>query len=123
MSVSEKISEREGIIDLRISRERREELVQKAERHIGYDSLYVWNANINGYIIQLRTNESHLDDFWRENWFPESMDRSARPHGVVYAATGIYDETPGIYYNSETKTGIVFNADKYEFVRALALVL
>lgn len=121
MGDSERTAEKEGNINLSISRERREELVQKAERHIGYDSLYVWHANINGYIIQLRTNDSHLDDFWRENWFPESMNQNPRPHGVVYAATGIYDESPGIYYNSETKTGIVFNVDKYEFVRALAL--
>lgn len=117
----EKVQTREGKIDIGISREKREELVQKAERHMGYDSIYVWNANINGYIIQLRTNEEHLDDFWRENWFPAAIDRNLRPHGIIYAATGIYDENPGIYYNSETKTGIIFNVYDYEFVRALAL--
>ena len=117
----EQVPGKKGVIDVGISREKREELVQKAERHMGYDSIYVWNANINGYIIQLRTNEPHLDDFWRENWFPAAIDRNLRPHGVIYAATGLYDEPPGIYYNSETKTGIVFNIGNYEFVRALAL--
>lgn len=117
----EQVPGKKGVIDVGISREKREELVQKAERHMGYDSIYVWNANINGYIIQLRTNEPHLDDFWRENWFPAAIDRNLRPHGVIYAATGLYDEPPGIYYNSETKTGIVFNVGNYEFVRALAL--
>lgn len=121
MEYSEKIPKKEENIDVGITRETREELVQKAERHLGYDSIYVWNANINGYIIQLRTNESHLDDFWRENWFPAPMERNLRPHGVIYAATGVYDEDPGIYYNSETKTGIIFNVNEYEFVRALAL--
>ncbi|MEM2958976.1 MAG: hypothetical protein QW261_11820 [Candidatus Jordarchaeaceae archaeon] len=121
MGEMEQVSKKEGIIDVGISREKREELVQKAERHMGYDSIYVWNANINGYIIQLRTNEPHLDDFWRENWFPAAIDRNLRPHGVIYAATGIYDEPPGIYYHSETKTGIIFNVGNYEFVRALAL--
>nr|MDO8079530.1 phosphoenolpyruvate carboxykinase [Candidatus Freyarchaeota archaeon] len=121
MGELDKVPKQEGVIDVGISRETREELVQKAERHLGYDSIYVWNANINGYIIQLRTNESHLDDFWRENWFPASIERNLRPHGVIYAATGVYDENPGIYYNSETKTGIIFNVNDYEFVRALAL--
>lgn len=121
VKVAEKGAEEKVIVDVNVPRDKREELVQKAERHLGYDSLYVWNANINGYIIQLRTNERHLDDFWRENWFPAPMDRNLRPHGVIYAATGIYDEPPGVYYNSETKTGVVVNVNKYEFIRALAL--
>lgn len=102
-----------------ISLQERNELVKLAERYLGYHSLFVWNANINGIIIQLRTNDCHLDDLWRENWFPAAYDPNLRPHGMIYAVSGISDTESWVYYNSETKTGIVFNADSYERIEYL----
>lgn len=107
--------------DYNITVKKRKELVKLAERYLGYDSLYVWNANINGIIIQLRTNDEHLDDFWRENWFPAEFDHNLSPHGVIYAVSDMPDTKPHIYYHSETNTGIVFNTSTYETIRSLAL--
>ena len=42
------------------------ELTNLAERYLGYDSLHVWNVNINGILIQLRTNDSTLDNFGKK---------------------------------------------------------
>jgi len=106
--------------DYGISLEKRNELVKLAERYLGYE-LYAWNANINGTIIQLRTNDEHLDDFWRENWFPAAFDHSLTPHGIIYAVKGISDTEPSIYYHSGSKTGILFNVDFYEHLRSLAI--
>lgn len=103
-----------------ISVEERNELIQLAERYLGYDSLHVWNVNINGIILQLRTNDDHLDDFWRENWYPAPLDYSLRPHGIIYAITGITDTLPGLYYHSDSKTGFVLNTSFYGEVRSLA---
>ncbi len=107
--------------DYGISLVKRNELVKFAELYMGYDSLYVWNANINGVIIQLRTNDSHFDDYWKENWFPAACDHNISPHGVIYALKGISDTHPSVYYNQESKTGILFNMDSYAAVRSMAM--
>ena len=104
-----------------ISKEKRDELVELAERCLGYDSLYVWNVNINGIVIQLRTNNESLIDFWQENWFPATLNHSIKPHATIYAVTGIERTEPKIYYHKESKTGIIFNIDFYERLRTLAL--
>jgi phosphoenolpyruvate carboxykinase (ATP) len=97
------------------------ELTNLAERYLGYDSLYVWNVNINGIIIQLRTNDSALDTFWKENWYPAAYNHNLKPHGIVYAITQAPTAETGTYYHTETKTGVVFNPQSYESVRDLGL--
>jgi len=97
------------------------ELTKQAERYLGYDSLYVWNVNINGIIVQLRTNDSTLDAFWKENWYPAAYDHNLRPHGIVYAISQAPKTETGIYYHPETKTGATFNPESYEAVRNLGL--
>jgi len=111
---------REYLVNL-VDIHKRNELVELAERFLGYDSLYTWNANINGFIIQLRTNNVNLDDFWRENWFPASNELSTRPHAIIYAVTGVYDTEPSINYHSESKICIVINVDSYRTLRSIAL--
>jgi len=107
--------------DYGISLVKKNELVKFADLYLGYDSLYVWNANINGIIIQLRTNEQHFYDFWKENWFPAAADHNVSPHAVIYAVKGIADTAPYVYYNPESKTGILFNVDSYSEVRSMAM--
>src|SRR3989338_6015250 len=89
--------------DKNISKDRRDELVELAEKHMPYNKLHVWNANINGIIIQLRTNDQHLIDFWIENWFPAAIG-GVKPHITIYAAVDVPNEKSFAYYNSETKT-------------------
>ncbi|MCX7918630.1 MAG: phosphoenolpyruvate carboxykinase [bacterium] len=107
--------------NLNISLQERNELIKLAERYLGYDSLYIWNANLNGIILQLRTNDAHLDDFWRENWYPALLDHSLRPHGTLYAISGITDMAPGLFYHSGSKTGFILSSNFYGEVRSLAL--
>jgi aspartate/methionine/tyrosine aminotransferase len=103
--------------------ERRDALVAEAEAHLGYSSYFEWNANINGMIVQLRTNVGHLHDFWVENWYPAQLEADIEPHGVIYAVDGVTGREPHAFYNSETKTGLIFNADHYGSLRSLALGL
>jgi aspartate/methionine/tyrosine aminotransferase len=104
-----------------ISNEERDALVQEAEAALPYDRYFEWNANINGIIIQLRTNVPHLYDFWVENWYPAQLESDLEPHGVIYAVDGVAGRTPYAYYHPETKTAVLFNTSYYGQVRSWAL--
>jgi hypothetical protein len=84
-----------------------------------HDQFHVWNADINGIIVQLRTNDAHLMDFWIENWFPAPL--TSRPHGIIYAAVNVPDQNPYVYYNTETKTAIFLNTNYYGQCKSWAL--
>lgn len=101
----------------------RDALVAEMENHLSFANYFEWNANINGVIVQLRTNVSHLNDFWIENWYPAQLESDLEPHGIIYAVDGIAGREPRAFYNSETKTGILVNADNYAPLRSLALGL
>lgn len=105
--------------DKNISTTKRDRLVKKAEANMPHNLLHSWNANIDGIIIKLKTNDPHLIDFWIENWFPAPLD--AMPHGTIYAVTGVPGEKPYAYYNTETKTAIFFNTNYYGQCKSWAL--
>jgi len=109
----------ESAIDVRM----RDALAAEMEGHLGYEGRYAWNANINGAIVQLRTNVAHLNDFWMENWYPAELEADVEPHGTIYAVDGIAGREPRAFYNSETKTGLLVNTDLYGPLRSLALGL
>jgi len=104
-----------------ISVEERDALVQEAEAALPYDRYFEWNANINGIIIQLRTNVPHLYDFWVENWYPAQLESDLEPHGIIYAVDGVPGRTPYAYYNPAMKTAVLFNTTYYGQVRSWAL--
>lgn len=104
-----------------ISVEERDALVQEAEEALPYDRYFEWNANINGIIIQLRTNVPHLYDFWVENFYPAQLESDLEPHGIIYAVDGVPGRTPYAYYNPEMKTAFLFNTTYYGQVRSWAL--
>ena len=101
----------------------RDALVAEMEGHLGRGPAYEWNANIGGVVVQLRTNVAHLNDFWVENWFPAQLEADLEPHGIIYAVEGIAGREPRAFYNSDTKTGVLVNADGYGPLRSLALGL
>lgn len=105
--------------DRNIPKEKRDELVALAQEHMPHDQFHVWNADINGIIVQLRTNDAHLMDFWIENWFPAPL--TSRPHGIIYAAVNVPDQNPYVYYNTETKTAIFLNTNYYGQCKSWAL--
>jgi len=106
-----------------ISVEERDALVQEAEAALPFDRYFEWNANINGIIIQLRTNVPHLYDFWVENWYPAQLESDLEPHGIIYAVEGVPGRTPYAYYNQEMKTAVLFNTSYYGQVRSWALAM
>lgn len=110
-------------VDSSISVQMRDALVSEMESHLIYQNYFEWNANINGVIIQLRTNVSHLNDFWIENWYPAQLEADLEPHGIIYAVDGVAGREPRSFYNSETKTGVLVNTDNYGPLRSLALGL
>ena len=99
----------------------RDALVAEAEAHLSYETYYEWNANIAGVIIQLRTNLPHLYDFWIENWYPAQLEADLEPHGIIYAVGWIPGREPRAYYNSESKTAVLFKSAFYGQLRSLAL--
>ncbi|UCG62684.1 MAG: pyridoxal phosphate-dependent aminotransferase [Candidatus Zixiibacteriota bacterium] len=106
-----------------ISVEERDALVQEAEAALPYDRYFEWNANINGIIIQLRTNVPHLYDFWVENWYPAQLESDLEPHGIIYSVEGVPGRTPYAYYNPDMRTAILFNTSYYGQVRTWALAM
>ena len=98
-------------------------LIVEIEQPLGHENYFEWNANINGVIVQLRTNVSHLNDFWIENWYPARLESDLEPHGIIYAVDGIAGREPRAFYSPETKTGAVVNCDNYGPLRSLALGL
>jgi aspartate/methionine/tyrosine aminotransferase len=110
-------------VEAGISIQMRDALVSEMESHLKNDNYFEWNANINGVIVQLRTNISHLNDFWIENWYPAQLESDLEPHGIIYAVDGIPGREPRAFYNPEAKTGILVNTDNYGPLRSLALGL
>jgi aspartate/methionine/tyrosine aminotransferase len=110
-------------VDSEINLQLRNALVAETESYLSFDNYFEWNANINGIIVQLRTNNSHLHDFWIENWYPAQLESDLEPHGIIYAVNGIPGREPRAFYNSETRTGILANTDLYSSLRSLAIGL
>lgn len=108
-------------VDAAVSLQMREALVGEMENHLSFENYFEWNANINGAVIQLRTNVSHLYDFWMENWYPAQLEADLEPHGVIYAVDGIPGREPRAFYNQDTKTAVLVNTDNYAPLRSLAL--
>ena len=104
-----------------VGSELRDALVAEAEAHLTHQGYYEWNANIQGVIIQLRTNLSHLYDFWVENWYPAQLETDLEPHGIIYAVGWIPGREPRAYYNSESRTAVLFKSAYYGQLRSLAL--
>jgi aspartate/methionine/tyrosine aminotransferase len=110
-------------VEAGIEAKMRDALVAEMDGSLGFESLYEWNANIGGAVVRLRTNSTHLNDFWTENWYPAQLEADLEPHGVVYAVDGIAGREPRAFYNSETRTGVLVNTDNYGPLRSLALGL
>jgi len=110
-------------VDSSINLKMRDALVGEMESLLTPESYFEWNANINGVIVQLRTNVSHLYDFWVENWYPAQLEADLEPHGIIFAVDGIAGREARVFYNSESKTGVIVNADNYGPLRSLALGL
>lgn len=108
-------------VEAEIDLKRREALQAEVESYLSHEKFYEWNANINGLIIQLKTNVPHLNEFWIENWFPAQLEAEIEPHGVIYAVDGIAGREPRAFYHPETKTAFLINTDLYGPLRSLAL--
>ncbi len=104
-----------------VSIEVRDALVAESEQYLKFDNYYEWNANINGIIIQLRTNHQHLYDYFIENFYPAQIEADLEPHGIIYAVGWIPGREPRAYYNSESKTAFLFKSALYGQIRSLAL--
>lgn len=106
--------------DTNVPKSRMDELIKLAKNNLPFDTVHTWNANINGTIIQLVTNNDHLVDFWIENWFPARL-YGIQPHGTIYAVTGVPDHEPFAYYCTESKTAVFINTNYYGQCKSWAL--
>jgi aspartate/methionine/tyrosine aminotransferase len=108
-------------IDTEMSTATRNMLIDEVEHNLPYDNYYEWNANINGIIIQLRTNSSHLYNFWVESWYPAQIESDLEPHGIIYAVVELPGKESHAYYNSESKTAILINTSYFGQLKSIAL--
>ncbi len=106
-----------------VSIEQREALVAECENYLSHDNYYEWNANVNGVIVQLRTNHQHLYDYFIENFYPAQIEADLEPHGIIYAVGWIPGREPRAYYNSESRTAFLLKSALYGQVRSLAIGL
>ena len=104
-----------------IATDLRDSLVGEAESYLPHDRYYEWNANINGVIIQLRTNDAHLYRMWVESWYPAQIESDLEPHGIIYAVMDVPGRDPYAFYHSETKTAVIFNTNYFKQVKSWAL--
>jgi len=123
ISLSNTITKRKGMVatETALGSDLRDALVSEAEAHLSHQGYFEWNANINGIIIQLRTNLSHLYDFWVENWYPAQLESDLEPHGVIYAVGWIPGREPRAYYHSGSRTAVLFKSAYYGQLRSLAI--
>ena len=123
ISLNNAITVRKGVVETEthVGPELRDALVAEAKAHLTHQGYYEWNANIQGVIIQLRTNLSHLYDFWVENWYPAQLETDLEPHALIYAVGWIPGREPRAYYNSESRTAVFFKSAYYGQLRSLAL--
>lgn len=123
ISLNNTVTLRKGFVETEtyIGPELRDALVAEAEAHLTHQEYYEWNANIQGVVIQLRTNLPHLHDFWIENWYPAQLETDLEPHGVIYAVGFVPGREPRAYYSSESRTAIFFKSGYYGQLRSLAL--
>jgi aspartate/methionine/tyrosine aminotransferase len=117
------VTQRKGMVETEttVGSELRDAIVAEAEAHLSHQGYFEWNANINGIIIQLRTNLSHLYDFWVENWYPAQLESDLEPHGVIYAAGWIPGREPRAYYHGGSRTAVLFKSAYYGQLRSLAI--
>lgn len=106
-----------------IDKEQRDALVAEAEAYLKSRNRFEWDALINGVVVRLKTNIPHLYDFWVENWSPAQLGKNEKPGGVIYAIDGVVGRDALAFYNSQTKTGLLFNTDFYGSLRSLAFGL
>lgn len=110
-------------IEAGVVKDRWDGILKEALSYFKPENYYEWNVNINGIVLQLRTNIGHLYDFWMENWYPAQLEENIEPHGIIYAVDGAQGRQPYGFYNFETRAAVIFNCDRYSFLRKVALCL
>ncbi|UCC81111.1 MAG: pyridoxal phosphate-dependent aminotransferase [Candidatus Zixiibacteriota bacterium] len=123
ISLNNFVTKRKGMVETEtaIGSDLRDAIVAEAEAHLSHQGYFEWNANINGIIIQLRTNLSHLYDFWVENWYPGQLESDLEPHGVIYAVGWVPGREPRAYYHGGSRTAVLFKSAYYGQLRSLAI--
>jgi len=109
------------LVENQLNDDKKQALLQEAESHLRYDQYFEWNANINGSVIQLRTNNGHLYDFWMENWYPAQLETDIEPHGIIYALSEVTGREPYIFFHGQSRTAFLFNSDYYQNLYRLAV--
>ena len=98
-----------------ISMERKEELVDRYRGQI----LYEIKSEIYGCCIKLLTDIISVKAAWEESFYNASQ--SIRSHGRLYVFREPLEGDNKVYYDPQSKTGILFNVDYYGWVKSLAL--
>jgi hypothetical protein len=82
----------------------------------GYKSL---KANLNGVVVELRTNSDHQAEFWSNNWW--IAEGSSKPQAHIYSAIGVQGVEPSAYYCPELRSALFLNTEYYGQCKSWAL--
>ncbi len=123
ISLNNTVTMRKDLVETEtnVGPELRDALTAEARAHLSNAGYFEWNANIQGVVVQLRTNLPHLYDFWMENWYPAQLETDLEPHGIIYAVGWVPGREPRAYYNSESRTAVLFKSAYYGQLRSLAI--
>lgn len=108
-------------VDLAVSEPKLKALSKIAETQLLSGPGFRHTARIGAARIELLTNDPHLLDFWRTNWF--SADPDGKKDGRIYAVTGIPKRDPGLFSGPGAPCVVVFNTNHYGAVQTAALLL
>jgi hypothetical protein len=110
---------REAAVDRDVAEAKLKGLLKLAETHLLSAPGFAHTARVGEADVQLVTDDPHLLEFWRANWFPSGLD--AKPDGRICAVTGVEKREPGVFYQPATGSGVLFNTNHYAHLHAVAL--
>ena len=76
-------------------------------------------ANLNGVVVELKTNSRHQAEFWSQNWWP-AKDADI-PQARIYSASGVDGLEPSAFYCPELRTAVFINTEYYGQCKSWAL--
>ncbi|MDG6914115.1 MAG: hypothetical protein JRN44_01690 [Nitrososphaerota archaeon] len=94
-------------------------LLAKARPALAKPGSLSLKAELEGVIIELRTNSRHQAEFWANNW--TQADAAAPPDAWIYSAIGVEGHEPSAYYSPELRSALFVNTEYYGQCKSWAL--
>jgi hypothetical protein len=94
-------------------------LLGRAEASLSASGTTSLKADLNGVVVELRTNSRHQAEFWGQNWW--KAEESAVPKARIYSAIGVEGIEPSAYYSPALHSALFVNTEYYGQCKSWAL--